>query len=205
MKAEYHRSMTEQALNKQISPDALRIMITANCGQDALRYQIGHDHFHYDNNAFQAGDAYLEQMRRLIAASLASGRVLAAWQAFGRLLHAAQDFYAHSNFITLWRERYPDGMPAQIHPLLADVLNDVRLRSGRLYYPLEFLSFLPVLQPLVLPLLPRDSHAWMNKDDPTRSDFDFAYAAAVKRTTLEFEKMIQRLSSSESKLFTNQS
>ena len=203
MKAQYHRQITNQALDKQISIAALKVIIRANCAQDALRYQVGYDHFHYDNNAFRAGDAYLEEMRRLIAASLALGQVLAAWQAFGRMLHAAQDFYAHSNYITLWCERHPDVKPEQIAPLLLDVLNDPRLRSGRLYYPLEVLSFLPVLRPLILPLLPRDSHAWMNKDDPSRPGFDFACAAAVKRTTFEFEKTAQLLSPSHLALFSN--
>ena len=203
MKAEYHRRITQDALNEKISPAVLKTIIAANCGQDALRYQIGYDHFHYDNNAFQAGDAYLDEMRRVIAASLACGQALAARQALGRMLHAAQDFYAHSNYIVLWGERYPDATPDQIHPLLADVLNDARLRSGRLYYPLEVLSFLPVLRPLVLPLLPHDSHAWMNKDDPSRPGFDFACAAAVKRTALEFEKIAESLSPRELMLFTN--
>lgn len=205
MRAEYHRRITGQALDQQISPAALKIIVAANCGQDALHYQIGYDHFHYDNNAFQAGDAYLEEMRQLIASSLASGQVLSAWRAFGQMLHAAQDFYAHSNYVTLWCERHPDAAPDQIPPLLADVITDPRLCSGRLYYPLEVLSFLPVLLPLVLPFLPRDSHAWMNKDDPSRPGFDFAYTAAVKRTALEFQSLRQRLSPAQFVLFTNQS
>ena len=203
MKAEYHRCMTRKALNKQISPDALEIIIAANCAQDALSYQVGHDHFHYDNNAFQAGDAYLEQMRRLISESLALGQALPAWQALGRILHAVQDFYAHSNYVNLWCERYPQAASDEIPPLFAEVLSDARLHSGRLYYPLEVLSFLPFLQPLVLPFLPRNSHAWMNKDDPTRPGFDFACAAAIKRTALEFEKIIQPLSPSQLALFTD--
>ncbi len=203
MKAEYHRQITSQALDKQISSAALKTIIRANCAQDALRYQVGYDHFHYDNNAFRAGDAYLEEMRRLIAASLALGQVLAAWQAFGRMLHAAQDFYAHSNYVTLWCARHPDAEPEQIAPLLLDVLNDPSLCSGRLYYPLEVLSFLPVLRPLVLPLLPRDSHAWMNKDDPSRPGFDFACAAAVKRTSIEFQNIAQSLPADHLALFTS--
>jgi hypothetical protein len=134
---------------------------------------------------------------------LANGQALPAWQAFGQMLHAAQDFYAHSNYVDLCCQLAPDAAPEQIDPLLADVLNDVRLHSGRLYYPWEVLSFLPLLRPLILPLLPHDSHAWMNKDDPSRPGFDFAYAAAVKRTSFEFQKIAQHLSHSELTLFTN--
>ena len=41
-----------------------------------------------------------------------------AWQAFGRLTHTAQDFYAHSNYVALWRERNPAAPPDQIDALL---------------------------------------------------------------------------------------
>lgn len=205
MNAENHERITVRALEKRVSPAALKIIIAANLGQDAIRYQIGHDHFHYDNSSFQAGDMYLEQMRRAVMDALEDDQAAPAWQAFGRLLHAAQDFYAHSNYIALWRECYPGAAPDQTPPLLAEVLTDSRLHSGRLYYPLEFLSFIPVLRPLVLPFLPRNAHAWMNKDDPSRPGFDFAYAAAVKRTRLEFQQITQVLSSAQARLFIGKS
>ena len=45
-----------------------------------------------------------------------------------------------------------------------------------------------------MPLLPRDSHAWMNLDDPGQGrNFDFAFCAAVKRTRIEFEKTVEEL------------
>jgi hypothetical protein len=205
MKLRYHRLITTQALEKHISPAALKSIIDANFGQDAFRYQFGHDHFHYDGSSFPEGDAYIEGQRRLIVDALAHGEALPAWQAFGRLAHAIQDFYAHSNYVTLWRERYPAAVPNQIHPLLGDALSDSRLHSGRLYYPLEILTFVPALQALVLPFLPRNSHAWMNKDDPSRPDFDFAYMAAVKRTELEFQNMIRSLVPAQAVLFIGKS
>jgi hypothetical protein len=203
MKLQYHRAITRQALEEQVSPAALEAIMAANLGQDALRYQFGHDHFHYDSNSFPAGDAYIEEERHSIADALARGEALSARQAFGRLIHTAQDFYAHSNYVALWRERNPDAAPDQIQPQLEEVLRDARLRSGRLYYPLEALSFVPVLLPLVLPLLPRNSHAWMNKDDPSRPDFDFAYAAAVRRTEFEFQNIQRSLSPAQAALFTD--
>jgi hypothetical protein len=204
MNAEHHRRITAQALEKRVSPAALKIMIAANLGQDAVMYQIGHDHFHYDNSSFQAGDAYLAQMRRAVIDALGWRQPALAWQAFGRLLHAAQDFYAHSNYTTLWRERYPDAAPDQISPLFVEALTDPRLYSGRLYYPLEALCFIPALQPVVLPWIPRDSHAWMHKDDPSRPDFAYAYSAAVKRSALEFQNIIQLLPASQVIVFTGQ-
>ena len=66
------------------------------------------------------------------------------------------------------------------------------LRSGKLYYPLELLSFIKIFRPLVLPLLPRDSHAWMNIDSPEQGfKFDYVMQASIKRTVIEFGKTIQ--------------
>lgn len=197
MKERYHRALTEEALRPHFAPAALEEIVRANLGQDALRYQFGHDHFHYDNNAFQAGDAYLAQQRRLVLETLQrGGPASTARAAFGRLTHSAQDFYAHSNYVTLWRERFPQAAPEEIEPLLPDLLSDPRLISGRIYPPLEYLTFFPWLAALVIPLLPRDSHAWMNRDDPSRPDFDYAYAAALKRTRLEWQAIHSALTPS---------
>lgn len=198
MKERYHRALTEEALRPHFAPAALEEIVRANLGQDALRYQFGHDHFHYDNNAFRAGDAYLAQQRRLVLETLQQGGpASAARAAFGRLTHSAQDFYAHSSYVTLWRERFPQAAPEDIEPLLPELLNDPRLISGRIYPPLEYLTFFPALAPLVIPFLPRDSHAWMNRDDPSRPDFDYAYAAALKRTRLEWEAIARALTPSQ--------
>lgn len=197
MKERYHRALTEEALRPHFAPAALEEIVRANLGQDALRYQFGHDHFHYDNNAFQAGNAYLAQQRRLVLETLQrGGPASTARAAFGRLTHSAQDFYAHSNYVTLWRERFPQAAPEEIEPLVPDLLSDPRLISGRIYPPLEYLTFFPLLAPLVIPLLPRDSHAWMNRDDPSRPDFDYAYAAALKRTRLEWQAIHSALTPS---------
>ncbi len=202
MRLKYHRRITTQALEKHVSPAALETIIAANFGQDTLRYQLGHDHFHYDNNSFTVGDAYIQAQRRAVMDALARGEARTAWQAFGRLTHAAQDFYAHSNYVELWREHDPGAAPDQISPLFAEALNDSRLHSGQLYYPLEVLSFIPVLQSLVARFLPRNSHARMNKDNPSRPDFDFAYAAAVKRTELEYQNIVRDLVPAQVALFT---
>ncbi|NCP86869.1 MAG: hypothetical protein CO094_04235 [Anaerolineae bacterium CG_4_9_14_3_um_filter_57_17] len=188
MKPAYHRAITEQALHAFLPPETLNIILRANLGQDALRYQIGHDHFHYDNNAFAAADAYVEQMRQSARRAFQRGESDQAWQFFGRLTHTVQDFYAHSDYVARWREQTPGGEPAQIPAYPASGFEG-NLRSGRLYYPLEILSFLPPLRPLILPLLPRNSHAWMNLDDPGQPNFDFAFAAAVKHTALEYHQI----------------
>ena len=202
MKTQYHRIITIQALSPRFSQNPLETIIAANLGQDIWQYQFGHDHFHYDNNSFAVGDAYMDGLRRSITDALQRGEVVPARKSFGRLTHTAQDFYAHSNYIALWRDERPAATPDETDPLFASLLSDSRLRSGRIYYPLEAFSFIALLKPYIVPLLPRDSHAWMNIDDPSRSNFDYAYAAAVKRTELEFERLCQLLSSEQIHLLT---
>jgi len=188
----YHVAITEQALGETFSASALQKIIAANVHQDRLSAQIGHDEFHFDNNAFERSYAYIEAQRRLVTSSLQTDDVPSAWSAFGKLTHAVQDFYAHSNYIDLWLACQPDGaLPttSEVDPLDEDLLQSRALRSGKIYLALEVLNLIKFLKPLVMPVLPRDSHAWMNLDSPLQGpNFTFAFHAAVKRTRLEFKK-----------------
>jgi hypothetical protein len=197
VKPRYHREITIQALQRHIYPSALKNVITANLGQDAVQFQFGHDHFHYDNNSFQAGDAYCQGLRQGVRAALARSDYRLARQLLGRLTHTVQDFYAHSNYVSLWREQNPDTPPDRIEIELEEITGSDRLCSGKIYFPLELFSFIPILKPVVLPLLPRDSHAWMNLDDPSSADFAYAFAAAVRRTEMEFLRICDQLPASE--------
>ena len=203
----YHRAITAEALAGKFSKAALKAIVSANLGQDHwLRGQIGHDEYHFDRNAFEASWAYLERNRDQVRAALEAGEALPARQAFGRLTHAAQDLYAHSNYVPLWLDRFPEGKwppPAEIDPFDEAILQGPDLRSGKLYYPLEVLSFIPLVKELVIPHLPRDSHAWMNLDAPSRGPkFPYAFAAAVKRTRYEYEQIVRELSPEALRLFT---
>jgi hypothetical protein len=194
----YHRLITTQALGETFSPLALETVITANLAQDRiLRGQISHGEYHFDQNAFAAGWAYIEHNRGLVRPALEAGDTRRARQALGRLTHAAQDLYAHSNYVALWLARFPPGKwppPGEIDPFDADLLTGPDLRSGKIYYPLEALSYVPFLKKIVLQHLPRDSHAWMNLDAPERGpEFFYACAAAVKRTRHEYERTVQGL------------
>ena len=192
MLPKYHATITEQALREIFSGAALQEIIRANLYQDHLAGQIGHDEYHFDNNAFEKSYAYIEEQRALVISSLKVDDAPSAWSAFGRLTHTAQDFYAHTNYIDLWLSCQPDGaIPTtpEVNPIDGDLIHSRALRSGKLYFPLEIFSFIKFLRPLVMPLLPRDSHAWMNLDSPEQGPhFPFAVQAAVKRTKIEFEK-----------------
>jgi hypothetical protein len=197
MEPKYHADITREALQNLFGPAAMKKIVAANLYQDRLAGQIGHDEYHFDNNAFEQGYAYIEEQRALVVESLQGNDVPTAWAAFGRLTHTAQDFYAHSNYVDLWLARHNGTLPAppEIDPVDPALIDSPELCSGKVYLPLEVLSFVKPLKPLVLPLLPRDSHAWMNIDSPEQGPkFDFAFHAAVKRTRIEFEKTIVGLS-----------
>ncbi|HSQ38927.1 MAG TPA: hypothetical protein VLM78_02105 [Anaerolineales bacterium] len=203
----HHIEITRQAIGADVSPRALEVILHANLRQDGLRYQLGHDHFHFDNNQFKESYAYIEEQRALVRASLERGNAQSAWQAFGRMIHTVQDFYAHSDYIPRWLSRFDGGTPPapeEVDPVSSDILQHPDLRSGKLYYPFEILAFIPPLRKFILPHLPADSHAHMNLDDPDdKGLFEYVLQASIKRTKIEFDNTIAKLSSTLQLLFTD--
>jgi len=201
----YHIEMTRLALGEHFSSDALEKITDANLYQDRLLGQVGHDEYHFDGSAFEKSYAYVEEQRALTISSLLANDALSAWSAFGRLTHAVQDFYSHSNYVDLWLASRSNGTipaPSEIDPAAEDLLNHLTLHSGHVYLPLEAFYHFHWLRPLLLRILPRDSHAWMNLDSPKQgSNFAYAFQAAVKRTRLEFEKTTEGLSEETRRLF----
>ena len=185
-----HEEMTREALGEHFSPRALEIIIAANRKQDASRGQIGHDEFHFDNNAIDEGHRYINEQRGHVIASLLSPGVISAWIAFGRLTHTAQDFYSHTNYVSMWLDQHNGTPPAppEIDPVQKSLIESPSLHSGKVYLPMDVLYFIPPFRKLSLALLPRDSHGWMNLDSPKQgSKFEYARAAAIKRTQHEFD------------------
>ncbi len=216
MLIKYHKSITRKALSEHFSLHALQAILAANTKQDhLLTGQIGHNEYHYDNNAIQESDRYIEGQRRLTLSTLQDEDLPAAWAAFGRLIHTAQDFYAHSNYVDLWLSRFPyrdDGNgqtpppPSEIAPLMDELLCSPDLHSGKLYYPLGVLSFIPFVKRFLIPLLPADSHAHMQLDSPASGErFAYAFEAAMKRTQYEFEIIVANLSTNQRAMFCGES
>ena len=210
MLIQYHESITRKALSERFSPRALKTILAANFKQDdLLTGQIGHDEYHYDNNAIAESDRYLEEQRALNLSTLQNEDLPAAWAAFGRLIHTAQDFYAHSNYVDLWLSHVDNNnqaplSPSKIAPLVDELVLSPHLRSGKLYYPWEVLAFIPGIKQLAIPLLPPDSHAHMHLDSPACGErFAYAFEAAVKRTRYEFDKTVAGLSPGQEALFTD--
>jgi hypothetical protein len=185
-----HKEIVLAALEGRFSSRALSVILEANLAQDNLSKQFGHDEIHYDNNAIDKSNRYLNEQRGFVIASLLIPNSLPAWKAFGRLVHTAQDFYAHTNYVTLWLDQFPGPPPPppEIDPVQKAIINSPNLRSGKLYFPLELLYFIRPLRKHVMSVLPRDSHAWMNLDSPAQGPrFEYALAAAIKRTQHELE------------------
>jgi hypothetical protein len=199
-----HAQIMREALGGLFGPAALDALIAANIGLDDLRGQFGHDEYHFDNNAFEQGYAFLAEQRRLTLEALHRGDIPSALAAFGRLTHTAQDFYAHSNYVDLWLAHQSQAVPADgIDPADPRLLADPGLHSGKLYYPQEALYFFRPLRGFALSILPRDSHAHMNLDSAERGPrFEYAYQAAVKRTVIEFEQVRAAISAAELSAFT---
>lgn len=185
--------MTREALTGRCSPRALEIILAANLKQDAPRNQFGHDELHFDNGAIYEGNRYIKEQRGYVMAVLLSPGVLAAWIAFGRLTHTAQDFYAHTNYVPLWMKKNPRLAAGEIDPVDKEIFASPELHSGRVYFPLDFVYLFRPLRKFALRFLPRDSHGWMNLDSSEQGEgFAYARAAAVKRTLHEFE-LLQKL------------
>ena len=202
-----HEKMLRSAVGDKFSPRAFAIVADANFGVDSLFNLIGHDEYHFDNNAFDRSRAFIDSQRALIRPALERRDARAAWQAFGRLTHTAQDFYSHSNYVDLWLAIQPNGLvpgAREIDPLDDALIENPSLRSGKMYFPLGFLSFVPGIKKLVIPHMPRDSHAWMHLDSADRGPmFEYAFHAAVKRTKFEFETVMKGLSRDLQRVFTD--
>jgi hypothetical protein len=190
VEAIYHQQVLQRAVGGRVSQRALENMTAANLDQDSLRGLLRPE-YHFDNSLFEQSLAYMDSMR---AKGAASERPAVAWDAFGRLSHAAQDFYSHSNYVALWLERFPPGQwpPAiLIDGLDGQLLGHPRLFTGHIYLPLEALCLFPFLRRFVRTFLPRDAHAWVNLDSPeTGPMFAYSLEAAVQRTTAEFERTL---------------
>lgn len=193
MNAPYHIEILKRALGERVSKKALAAITRANLNQDRPMGWL-HPEFHVDNSLFERAYAYMEQNRQQ---AVHSPNIEEAWAAFGRLSHAAQDFYAHSNYVALWLEQFSAAQQppaAEIDALTPAILKHPRLISGKVYWPVEALWAIPALQSLVKMLVPKDSHAWMNLDKPeTGPLFPFAIEAAVKRTVVEFERTLAEI------------
>ena len=194
MKTKYHIEITQLALENQFSERALNTIIQANIKQDRIFYQIGHDHIHFDGSAFESGFQYITEQQALLLQSLQTENFPPAWEALGRMTHSWQDFFSHTNYVQLWAEIHQNQSAEDINTVDHEILNHSKLASGKSYVFIELLIMLPGMKALIKPLIPQDSHAYMNLDSPSSGHFfNYAYWAAFKATRAACEKIFQQI------------
>jgi hypothetical protein len=194
MKTNYHIEITRFAFENQFSERALNTIIDANIKQDRIFYQIGHDHIHFDGSAFECGFQYIAEQEGLLFQHLQTKNNTPAWEALGRITHSWQDFFSHSNYVQLWAEIHQNQSAEEIKIDDLEILNHPGLASGKSYVHIELLIMLPGLKALIKPLIPRDSHAYMNLDSPSSGHFfNYAYWAALKATRAACERIFQQI------------
>ena len=185
MESKYHKIITKSCFESWFSETALQAIIKANIKQDRVTFLLGHDYIHFDGSAFKAGFEYIDDQFLILYESIKKTQPQEAWAALGHISHSWQDFYSHSNYVLLWINKNNSLDPHDISPDDQGILTHTQLISGKNYGLIEFLSMIPVIKKLILPLMPEDSHAKMNLDNPQSSPlFSYAFQAALKRTEM---------------------
>lgn len=133
MKTRYHIDLSQQALSGYFSTHALNAVIKANIRQDKIIYMFGHDHFHFDGNAFEEGFQYIAKQEGRVIHGIECFKFSSARSALGRILHTWQDFYSHSNYVKLWLAKVGDASPQDIIHDDEEILQNPDLISGKNY------------------------------------------------------------------------
>lgn len=100
---DYHAELTTKSASDILSESQLRVIIFYNLAQDVRQWE---SEIHFDNCAFAEGAKHIHDEWAKIE-SESNHLSDDALVAFGRLLHTAQDFYAHSNWIELHLDQAP--------------------------------------------------------------------------------------------------
>ena len=194
MYTRYHLQITTQALSRHFSEAALSEILKANIFQDRPEGQFGHPFYHFDDSQFELTYRYLASKKEMLLSAMQEHQPHLARTCFGKITHAVQDFYAHSNYLNLWKQKYnkTDFLAKDI--LISEIITDPNLISGRFYQPWEWITFFPLIGPIAARYFPKDSHAHMNLDSPKRGElFQLAFQAAVLRTEYEYNEIISSI------------
>ena len=200
MNLPYHIEIVEKSLADRFSSEALEQVILANLAQDDLPGLILHPERHFDNDLIPQALAYIQaEHDRVAASALAADGGDAMRAAFGRLLHTAQDFYAHSNYVDLWLAQHgahAGGLdattPDQIDGVDPALLTSPDLRTWHFYLWRDIFYYIPLIRDLARRIyIAPYSHEANHLDDPSRGPkFAYAMQAAQDRTRQEYERVV---------------
>lgn len=195
MELVYHTLITCKAVGGVFDPMALAQIVRANHRQDGILNQL-RGHLHFDNRIDDGWD-YIEAEHAHLAELVAgqgSGDLQRA--AFGRLVHTAQDFYAHTNYVRLWLASnggLSGTSPEGIDGLNAGLMVHPELHTGSFVLWRDWVYYVPGVKRLMRSLyVPSSSHEAMHLDSPARGpEFAYAFAAACQRTRHEYRRVAQ--------------
>lgn len=204
MNSYFHTLITIDALAENFSKNALKEIIRVNVKQDSIIGQLFHNEYHYDNNKLSLAHQYIQDQKYICIKAIRKSSIKSARRAFGRLIHTAQDFYAHSNYAMLLSMATPS-MDSHV-PLLdcgnPEILNNKDLRSHKVYFPIDHLSIIPFFAEHLKQYAPDDSHLRMNLDTPLSGKlFVVVYGLAAKRTSDELHSLISAIGSNHKSNF----
>lgn len=198
MQSRYHVQITRAAVGDRFTRPDFRRVVRANLSQDRLQNLVLHPELHFDGGALRDAQAYISQQRRLAVRLLLTHRDRAgALDAFGRLSHTRQDFYAHSNWTALWVAQR--GGLDRTSPDQIDICPNPLVVPGLISGNASAFHFLACRVPLygrwhARHLTPPDDHESMNLDHPGRGPlFPYAVAAATKHTAVELDALLHML------------
>lgn len=185
MTLNYHRQMVRRVLRKLgVGDTCIECAVAGNEGQDSPAGQTRTD-FHFDGCDFSGGARYIEEQWQEVDRLIEAGcqkNICEIFEAWGRLTHAIQDFYAHSNWIELgnddlWdldAEKIPEGLCSGIWVLSA------------------FVCRIEGKQCPTHAVLDHDDND-ISKDEPGRPNFGRAVRLAYKHTRKFAGELIDKL------------
>jgi hypothetical protein len=197
MLSRYHIEITKNSLENFFTPASFREITRANVRQDSFASLFGIDaRRHVCDCTVAESLAYVEEEHQRIA-ELAYVSTGAAQQraALGRLLHTVQDFYAHTNYVSLWlAERRPGITDEQvkIDAFDPDIFDHPALQIAQWSTWREPLYYVPGLGDWMRRVcLPASSHEAINLDSPRRGSlFGLAMSVAHQRTLVEYARAV---------------
>ncbi|WP_238325492.1 HET-C-related protein [Leptospira inadai] len=182
-----HGEMTEEVLRSLgFSKKDIELVSNANKGQD---YHQGTPKFHFDGaenfqQIMSGGMKYIEEQWDLINGEKSTKNEIL--QAFGRIAHAIQDFYSHSNYVELYLKNVgdPEGKvvsPVDV-PTFFEAMTSANLQSFRDILIKELRTGVFSVSNHFMGTEDPNDHYNMNHDDPSRPRHGFARSAAARDT-----------------------
>jgi hypothetical protein len=197
MQPQYHVDMTTTMLGLHFEPEALQQVIEANLAQDSLISLLGGEaHRHFCDREIERSFEYIDSEHARIAEYTGRpGGATVQRAALGRLLHTAQDFYAHTNYVELWLSGnggLHGTSPVEIDALDREVIEHPELRVAEWVPWREWLYYVPMLGSIARRVwLPTCSHEAMHLDGPERGpQFAYALETGRQRTEIEYRRAV---------------